>query len=141
MAIKTTRFSPDTCGCVLEYTWDDTLSESQRTHTLSNFVTRCPAHSSLASDTDRWNAVFDENPRKNNARQLCLDNGPTSLYDIIDGTRQLKSTINYNWSWSGTAPNRVLTISFTGISLTTQQKSTIQTALNTRFGSGKVLIV
>ena len=139
MTIKTTRYSPDTCQCVLEYTWDDTLSETNRTHTLSNYVNKCSAHASL-SNTDGWNAVFEENPRKNIARQLSLDNGPTSLYDTVDGTRQLKSTITYNFSWSGVAPNRVLTISFTGVSLTTQQKNTIQTALNNRFGIGKVVI-
>jgi hypothetical protein len=140
MTIKTTRFSPDTCQCVLEYEWDDTLSETNRTHTLSNYVSKCPAHSGL-SDANGWNTVFEENPRKNIARQLCLDNGPTSLYNTIDGSRQLKNTITYNFSWSGTAPNRVLTISFTGITLTNQQKNTIQNVLNNRFGSGSVLIV
>lgn len=141
MAIKTTRFSPDTCSCVIEYQWDDTLSETERTHTLSNYVNRCPDHSSLSTDQDRWNAVFDENPRKNIARQLCLDNGPTALFDIIDGSRQLKGNITFNFSWSGTAPNRVLTISFTGVNLTNQQKNTIQNILNNRFGTGRVLIV
>jgi hypothetical protein len=139
MTIKTTRFSPDTCQCVLEYQWDDTLSETNRTHTLSNYVSKCPAHSGL-SDTNGWNAVFDENPRKNIARQLCLDNGPTGLFDLIDGARQLKQNITFNFSWSGVAPDRVLTISFTGINLTTNQKNTIQTALNTRFGVGRVII-
>ena len=140
MTIKTTRYSPDTCGCVIEYSWDDTLSETNRVHTLSNYVTKCSAHSILATDQDRWNAVFEENPRKNNALKGCLDNGPAALFDTIDGTRQLKGNITYNWSWSGTAPNRVLTISFTGITLTTQQRNTLQTALNTLFGVGKVVI-
>jgi len=141
MTIKTTRFSPDTCQCVLEYTWDDTVSETNRVHTLSNFVTKCPAHSSLSTDKDRWDSVFEENPRKALASQHILDNSPTTaLYDIINGVRQLKPSITLNFSWSGTAPNRVLTISYTGITLTTTQKNTIQSALNTRFGSGKVLI-
>jgi hypothetical protein len=77
MAIKTTRYSPDTCECVLEYTWDDTVAEENRTHTLSNFINRCSAHSSLSSDNDRWNTIFDENPRKNIALKTVLDNGPT----------------------------------------------------------------
>lgn len=141
MTIRTTRWSPDTCSCVIEYTWDDTQPEATRTHTLDNYVNRCAAHSLLASDTDRWNAVFDENPRKNNALQTSLDNGPTALYDTVDNSRQLKSTITYNFSWTGVAPNRVLTISFTGVNLTNQQKNTITTALNNRFGIGKVTLL
>jgi hypothetical protein len=141
MTIRTTRWSPiDTCGCVVEYTWDDTLTEANRTHTLSNVINKCPAHTAL-TNSSVYTTILDENPKKNNALQLALDNSPTTaLYDTINGTRQLKPTITYSYSFSGTAPNRVLTISFTGITLTTQQKTTIQTALNTRFGSGRVLM-
>ena len=139
MAIKTTRWSPDTCGCVLEYTWDDTQPESTRIHNFSRAVNKCPAHSSQ-TDIDCYSIVMDENPRKNIALQVALDNGPSTLYDMVDGQRQPKPTITYNYSWSGTPPNRVLTISFTGISLTNAQKTTIRTALNTRLGTGKVLI-
>jgi len=141
MVTNTTRYSPDTCDCVLEYDWDSTKPESSRTHTLNRFVKVCSFHQVLATDTDRWNAVFEENPRKNQSLQAILDNSPTtSLYDIVNGNRQLKASIGFNFSWSGTAPNRVLTISFTGITLTTQQKNTIQSALNTRFGVGKVVL-
>jgi hypothetical protein len=140
VTIKTTRWSPDTCSCSVEYTWDDTLTEANRTHTLSDVINKCPAHSAL-TNSSVYTTVLDENPKKNITLQLSLDNGPSTLYDTVNGTRQLKSTISYSYSFSGTAPNRVLTISFTGITLTTQQKTTIQTALNTRFGSGKVLIV
>jgi len=139
MTIQTTRWSPDTCSCVLEYTWDDTQTEATRTHTLSNIINKCSAHNPL-TNSNIYSSILDENPRKNQSLQLCLDNGPTALFDTINGSRQLKATISYSFSWSGTAPNRVLTISFTGITLTSQQKNTIQTALNTRFGSGKVLI-
>jgi len=141
MVINTTRYSPDTCDCVIEYTWDSTQSESTRVHTLSNYVHKCTAHSGLATDTDRWNTVFEENPRKNQALQNILDNSPTTaLYDIVSGNRQLKANIGFNFSFSGIAPNRVLTVSFTGITLTTNQKNTLQSFLNTRFGVGKVVI-
>jgi len=140
MVINTTRYSPDTCQCVIDYDWDSTLDENNRVHTLKQFVNICTAHSSLPDNTARWNVVFEENPRKNIAHQLILDNGPTALSDLVEGTRQLKAGITINFSWSGTAPNRVLTISYTGITLTTNQKNQIQTFLNNRFGSGKVLI-
>ena len=140
MVITTTRWSPDTCTCVVEYSWDTSLSEASRTHTLSNVINKCPAHSSL-TNAEVYSVLTEENPRKNQSLRNILDNSPTTaLYDIINGIRELKPSIVFNFSFSGTAPNRVLTISFTGITLTTQQKNTLQTALNTRFGSGKVLI-
>ena len=141
MTIRTTRYSPDTCACILEYEWDDTTTEANRTHTLTTFINRCPAHSSL-SDNDRWNTIFEENPRKNIALERSLATGPSTLYDVnADGSRQLKSAISYNHTWSGVAPNRVLTISFTGVSLTNTQKNNIRNALNTRFGVGKVTLL
>src|SRR4029453_16453003 len=107
MVINTTRWSPDTCDCVIEYSWDSEQAEGTRTHTLSNYVNVCPEHQVLADNTARWNAVFEENPRKNIAYQLILDNGPTGLSDLIDGSRQIKPGVFINTSWSGTAPNRV----------------------------------
>ena len=44
MATRTTRWSPDTCDCIVEFTWDDSVREDQRTHTLSNVINKCPAH-------------------------------------------------------------------------------------------------
>lgn len=32
MALRTTRWKPDTCGCVIVYEWDDALDENARTH-------------------------------------------------------------------------------------------------------------
>jgi len=139
MVTKTTRWTPDTCQCTVEYTWDSNSSESTRVHTFSNVVNKCPAHSAIA-DNALFNLLMDENPRKNIAHQLVLDNGPVGLSDLIDGTRQLKNNIVLTFSWSGIAPNRVLTISYSGINLTTNQKNSIQTFLNNRFGIGRVLI-
>jgi len=139
MAIRTTRWSPDTCTCVIDYTWDDTTSETNRVHTLST-ITKCPAHIAQ-TDSTAYSTVLDENPRKNIALENILSSSPTTaLYDTVNGTRQFKQGINVNFSWSGTAPNRVLTLTITGISLTTPQKNTLQTALNTRLGSGKVVL-
>lgn len=140
MTINRTRWSPDTCECVIEYSWDDSVPAENRTHSLYNVVQRCPAHNALSS-LDIFSTLMDENPRKNNALSHVLDNGPTSLFDTTsEGARVLKGNITFNFSWSGTAPDRVLTINFTGINLTQNQKNSIQTFLNNRFGSGKVLI-
>ncbi len=140
MVLKTTRWSPDTCDCVIEYTWDNTVPQDQRVHTVSNVVRTCSAHSVLSTKEQKWNSLLDEKPRKNVVLQDLLDNGPTGLSDLVNGNRQLKSNIKFNFSDSGEAPNRVLTVSFTGLTLTTQQKSSLQTLINNKFGSGKVVI-
>jgi hypothetical protein len=138
MTINTTRWSPDTCTCVVEYSWDTEVLAEQRTHELTS-IEKCPVHSSL-TDSQAYLAVTEENPRKNASLSSALENGPAALYDVVEGTRQLKGNISYNFSWSGIAPDRVLTISFTGITLTQNQKNAIQNFLNNRFGVGKVVI-
>lgn len=96
----------------------------------------------MASDTNVWNTIKEENPRKNITTQLILDNSPNTVYDLnADGSRIFKKGINVSWSWSGTAPNRLMTITVTGIVLTTNQKNAIQTKLNERFGINNVSIV
>src|SRR5215217_5866543 len=113
MALKITRWSPDTCQCVLEYSWDDTQSENTRTHTPTTIVSKCPAHATIADTNTHFNVIMDENPRKNQSLDEILQNAPsTSWYDInADGTRAFKNGVTANWTWSGTAPNRILTLS------------------------------
>ena len=56
--------------------------------------------------------------------------------------RRLKRGVNYTWTWSGTPPNRILIVSFTGpgASMTPQQKNGLTNALNARFGSNKIVL-
>lgn len=139
MTTQFTRWTLDTCPCTVLYSWDDSTSGNTRVHTLENIL-KCPAHDSL-SDSNAFSTILNENPRKGGSLQIFLDNGPTSLWELNeDGARILKKGIKFNFSWSGTAPNRVLTISFTGITLTTQQKATAQNLINNKFGSGKVIV-
>lgn len=142
MTIRTTRWRPDTCNCVIEYTWDDALTPDQVIHTLDTIKRRCIDHAHLVTDTEVYNVVKEENPRKNITQQLLLDNAPNTVYDVnTDGTRQFKKGIVASWSWSGLAPNRLMTITVTGVTLTTNQKNAIQTKLNERFGISNVTIV
>jgi hypothetical protein len=64
------------------------------------------------------------------------------MFDVQpDGvTRIFKRGISFWISWTGTAPNRQLTLTLQGITLTTNQKNSLQTKLNTRFGISKVVI-
>lgn len=61
--LKTTQWSPDTCGCIFEYEWDTDVPESTRTHTLKRLVTACAAHA--GTERQRYDAVVTENTAKN----------------------------------------------------------------------------
>lgn len=69
MAIQTTRWSPDTCGCVFEYTWDDSVTEDQRQHNFKTVVTECVSHAHLNGNNkrDMFDSSLEENRRKNNS--------------------------------------------------------------------------
>ena len=129
-----TRWSPDTCDCVVEY--DTNL-------VLTKIIRRCVNHElSSLDDNGLYNTLTEENPRKNKAFQEILDRGPSTLYDLqSDGTRTFKNGINVSWTWSGTAPNRVLSVSVTGVTLSTNQRNNIQQFLDNKFGQGKVLLL
>jgi len=64
MATKITRWSPDTCQCVLEYTWDSDTPAETRTHTFHRVVRSCPAHVTLQG-ANKYNEVKNENQNKN----------------------------------------------------------------------------
>lgn len=142
MTIRTTQWKPDTCGCVISYNWDDTLPLDQITFTLQS-ITKCPNHTNLADNNTAFSAVDAENKRKNQSFDEILQNAPnTNWYDIdsATGARVLKKNITLRWTWSGTSPNRVLTLFFDGITLTTTQRTTLQNRLNTRFGTGNIVL-
>ena len=140
MTIQRTRRRPDTCDCEFSYTWDDTQLPNP-THTIFDFTRICADHSAEPNLTNRFNIVTEENKRKNDALENIIANGPTALYDTINGARQFKSNISIVGEWVGTIPNRTLNITLIGITLTTTQKNTINNALTTKFGSGKVVLV
>ena len=143
MTIHTNRFSPDTCSCIIEYSWDDAVPEASRTHSVDNVVSKCAAHTSLSNPSDVWNTIQVENPRKNHAIKEILDRAPSSVWDLEDDgvTRKFKKGIEATFSFNGTAPNRIITITVTGIVLTTAQKNAVQTFLDNKFSPGKVTLI
>jgi hypothetical protein len=50
MVIITNRWSPDTCGCELEYKWDNEQTEDTRVHNFARIVKACDAHKTIVSD-------------------------------------------------------------------------------------------
>lgn len=90
--IKVTRWIPDTCDCVIEYQWDDSISQDQRVHTVSNVVNSCKSHKSINQQGDLFQCVLDENQTKNNTIATIMDNLP-ELTDTVGGSKVLKQGV------------------------------------------------
>ena len=144
MPLVTNRWSPDTCDCIIEYTWDDDGSPPEnRIHIPSNIVTKCPAHQTVATTEEVYDTVLNkENRRKNLAFQLALDNTPEGLLYILDQNSQklLKQGITYEFNFTGVAPNRVLNIKFNGVTLTANQRNGVQNKIDELYGAGNVVL-
>lgn len=146
MKINTARWSPDTCECEIEYSWDEDLPQDGRTTTISFVNKSCQYHRNLLpNSTVTYSCIIDENQKKNKSLQTALENAADKLADTFvnpEGVQYytLKNGIVFSFSFSGTAPNRILTIQFVGTSLTQNQKNSIQNKLNQIFGTGNVVI-
>lgn len=144
MTIQTTTWSPDTCNCTLRYKWDDADPDAEVQ--IDIIKKSCQFHSNLLPNVPvTFSCIMDENRKKNNTLQYALETLPNKLADQFvgdDGTvyLQIKGGIVFNYRFDGTAPNRVLYISFLGTSLSQNEKNNIQTKLNQRFGNGVIVI-
>jgi len=135
--IQTEMWGLDTCGCRLFALYDSVIGYGDTIQTY--FANTCPEHGGLGFD-ERHDVVHAENKRKNNIlRALCGHEGLTLGTD--DGAGQLKSGIEYVWSFSGDGATRVLTVQLTGITLSAQKKTALQNFCDTKFGVGKVVIL
>ena len=72
MALQKTLWSPDTCGCQIEYSWDDTVPQEQRTHSVSKILKACPIHSHHPDKESHYQDILDENQSKNKAIGLLI---------------------------------------------------------------------
>lgn len=129
MAIITNVWSPDTCGCQVEFTWDNTQPDISRVHTYSRTLVACPAHAGLAGLSTHWDTVLDRNRRKNLTYAQLLTVLATVTPDQYAGL------------WSYDAAQNVLTVNGTAAGLSNAQRTNLQTKCNTQFGSGKVTVI
>lgn len=140
MRMKTTRWSPDTCDCVIEYDWDADLPAEARVHTPSRVVNRCPAHQAQADAAAVFTTLLDENPRKNKllARAMDLLTDKTEAVVQLDGSTvlQWRNGVTVGWAFDAA---RVLEVSISG--LTNPQRNAVQNAANNMFGANKVRIL
>jgi len=68
MAKRVTKWSPDTCGCVIHFAWDDTTDETSRVHTFETAEMKCEEHAHLDGQ-ELMDAVVAKNQAKNLAEQ------------------------------------------------------------------------
>lgn len=139
--MKETVWSPDTCGCRLVYEWDETLPDTSRVHTFKRAEVICSFHQGMVDNKTSYDSALDHNQRKNKVEGALLSQLTSVLADTNpEGSLVWKNGIKFNWSFSGNGDSRVLTISVSGITLTTNQKNIIQNWCNTNLGTGKVLV-
>ena len=76
-----TRWSPDTCGCVIDYILDPGMDEPMP-HAI---VTKCPVHQGM-SDDEHMATILEENRRKNMAYPAVVASLLGVAVDDLQGT-------------------------------------------------------
>lgn len=129
MAIKTTRWRPDTCACVVEYTWDTDDPEDTRSHTQRRIVRRCAAHQADI-DTGFLARLLIENRRVGTVAARLAEAFP-ALADAVRDRLSFQATRDADDA-------RVLTVSLPAV--TALQRTVLQTWCDNRFGAGRVQV-
>jgi hypothetical protein len=132
--ITTTKWSPDTCDCVIEYEWDTEVPQDERTHTVSNIVKKCKFHTETPDVSTHYDIVKEENVRKNIYLGLIADNFPELTNTDAKGNKNLKENA-VSWSFD---KDRVLQVEVNGISAS--EKATLKALTDTKLGVGKVKV-
>lgn len=158
MAINVTRWSPDTCGCVMEYAWDSESSNEDRIHTFSKMVNVCEAHKVIVSANPTatghgrtYNSALEQNQRKNLSLSHAMEHLPHLVEETDEGAKVLKKGVSYDFSYEGEGENRVLKIGFSGkyddgtgkkviANLANNHKNSLKALLDTKIGIGKVVV-
>jgi len=129
MAKHKTLWSPDTCECEVEYETDD--EKTQDDPVVSKVIRRCKAHE--GADAQVLATVLDENRRKNYT--FAEVEGVLNL-----STEEEKRELLNSYKWSFDA-DRKLHIEFVGTTtISAADKTAIQMAADSRFGTDKVIV-
>jgi hypothetical protein len=76
MAIHVNRWYPDTCGCCIEFEWDDALPPDQREHIQRGVPVLCERHAAFSDRIGHLARIRVENLRKNRVINRILENHP-----------------------------------------------------------------
>jgi hypothetical protein len=116
--IKVTRWKPDTCTCVIEYSWDTETPQDIREHVLSA-MEACPIHVALG-DAAAYEAVLAENRTKNQATGMVME-------ELAIPVEQVRF---------GYSPERKLQLTL--LDVDNYAKTTLLAVLEEKFGKGSV---
>lgn len=146
MSIHTTTWRPDTCDCVVHYSWDDSLSESERVHTPVEEVTThdgqvikrytCPAHTNVSAEgkhIEQHDIILEENRRKNFVVNHILENSDVSMVNLVDRdgvqVKEYKKGFEPEWSFDA---DRNLKITLKG-SIAKKTKENLKTIVDEQY--------
>ena len=131
----------DSCGCqvVLHKANSDPLDD---TWICDQVLRICPIHINEPTNQDLLQALLSENRRRQGVRKVLLDNAPAQMIlTNPDGSITFRDNILLTWEWSGVRPDRTLTVTLTGHTLTTNQKNAVQTKINQRYPNLNIIFV
>lgn len=129
MAIKVTRWTPDTCGCTLEYEWDDEDPNDTRVHTFSALKRKCGSHVGISDEAQVYDHVLKENQTKNNVYRHLLENVPRLKITHPDGAEELDPSVEFDWSFEGKDHDRQLVVNLKGAKLTIDEQDALDVKL------------
>lgn len=139
-------WKPDTCKCIVEelYNGNEIIGGGQ-------IINKCEAHTTVP-DTDLYGVLYanpdGENKVKNTVRNILL--GQDKIKNLgLEKTVSNKGSseiafndgVDYEWNFIGTGKDRKLNVEIKGASLTVNQKESIKSLCNSKFGLGKVEII
>lgn len=95
--IQRTKWSPDTCSCVVEYEWDDSVSEELREHIPVASI-KCEIHKDKETHEDVYLSLMAENQTKNIAlaevltsneklQEVTVDKDGNEVIEFKQGTQ------------------------------------------------------
>ena len=110
MVIKTTRWTPDHCKhgrdkCIIDYRWQDDGNDAvDKEITFQRFERTCSDHQTMHDSigpTRTWNAILEENQRKNKIWKAFVENDDDIGENIIakDGTptRTIRKDLSFEY--------------------------------------------
>lgn len=125
---KITRWSPDTCGCIIDLEWDAEAAQEDRTHTALSIVKACPAHAGkYPGKSEHFDGVLEENQIKNMVLSLIRERHP----DLFAQDKK-KFVRDFSYSF-----DEKRTLKFSHRQLDAEQKRALQSDLDTKIGGGK----
>lgn len=131
--IKTTRWRPNTCGCVLEYTWDTEDPSHVRTHSQSRIVVQCQQHAGDEPMT-LMARIQEEQDRIARMSERIQANHPV-VWNAIQNT-----FAETHLSFGGRSADNRRTLVVSLPALTNAQRNALQTWCDDRWGVGRVAV-